>query len=171
MPEKPRSWMRIATQPISPKEPFTFRAVSLADAEMLGVLMDVAYQGTVDHEGESRAQCVEEIRGTLTGKYGPFLDFASFLIEENGQAVSTALLTLWKEQPLVAFSMTAPGAQGKGYAGFLLKQAISALYAKGYPELFLAVTDANTPAVSLYKKLGFEHRGESRAGTAAPLTS
>jgi GNAT superfamily N-acetyltransferase len=165
---RPRSWMRIATKPIPVDRSISFRQATPADAEMLGALMDVAYQGTVDHEGESPAQCVEEMRGTLTGKYGPFLEFASFLIEENGEALSTALVTYWKDQPLVAFSMTAPAAQGRGYAGFLLEQAISALHAKGYPELFLVVTDANIPALSLYKKLGFEHQGESWAGTPAP---
>jgi hypothetical protein len=123
--------MRIATKPIPADRSISFRQAVPADAEILGALMDVAYQGTVDHEGESPAQCVEEMRGTLTGKYGPLLDFASFLLE----------------------------------------RAISALHAKGYPELFLVVTDANTRALSLYKKLGFEHRGESHAGTAAPASN
>lgn len=168
MAEKKRSWMCIATKPVAASSTVSFRRVNVDDAEILGALMDVAYQGTVDHEGESPAQCVEEIRGTLTGKYGPFLDFASFLIAENGEALSTALITFWKDQPLLAFSMTAPRAQGKGYAGLLINQAISALSAHGYPQLFLAVTDANAPAVALYKKLGFKRRGESRSGTPPP---
>ncbi len=147
--------MRIETRVISASSESAYRQVQIADAELLGALMDRAYQGTVDHEGETPEQCIEEMRGTLTGKYGPFLDFASFAIIESSRALSASLVTFWKEKPLLAFSMTDPMAQGKGYAGFLIERSISALAERGYPELYLVVTEGNTVAERLYHRLGF----------------
>lgn len=147
--------MKIATREIPAERPISFRSPGIQDARILGELMDLSYTGTIDHEGESREQCEAEITGTLTGKYGPYLQDCSFLIEENGQALSTCLVTLFKGHPLLAYSMTAPEAQGRGFARFLIERSISALNKAGYREFYLVVTDANTPALSLYRKMGF----------------
>jgi GNAT superfamily N-acetyltransferase len=117
--------------------------------------MDRAYTGTIDWERETPAECVAEMRGTLTGKYGPFFDFASFVIEEGGRIVATSLVTYWREKPLLAFSMTDPDYQGSGYGKYLIERSISALHARGYPAIYLAVTEGNTPAQKLYARLGF----------------
>lgn len=135
---------------------YEFQNISISDAESLGELMDQAYQGTIDHDGETLEQCVSEITGTIQGKYGPFLDFASFLIKEQHQPVSAALVTLWKDQPLLAFSMTRSSRQGKGYARFLIERSINALAERGYLQLYLAVTNGNAPAEHLYRKIGFK---------------
>src|SRR6478609_6848750 len=92
-----------------------FRQVAPSDAALLAPLMDQAYRGTIDSEGETPQQCLEEVRGTLAGKYGPFLDYASFLIEVEGRALSASLVTSWGDKPLLAFSITLPQEQRKGY--------------------------------------------------------
>jgi hypothetical protein len=38
--------------------------------EILGTLMVEAYQGSIDYQGETVDQSIEEVRKTLLGKYG-----------------------------------------------------------------------------------------------------
>jgi GNAT superfamily N-acetyltransferase len=151
--------MRIETSSLPAKKDQIFRQVKIDDASLLGTLMDSAYKGTIDYEGESLEQCIEEMTGTLTGKYGPFLDFASFAVFESGKALSASLVTLWKEKPLLAFSMTDSSAQGKGHAGFLIERSINALAEHGHPYFYLVVTEGNLPAERLYLRLGFVSLG------------
>ncbi|MGZ3694667.1 MAG: N-acetyltransferase family protein [Bdellovibrionota bacterium] len=165
-----RYWMKIAAREIPVSRTLSFRPAVPEDAHALGKLMDLAYTGTIDHEGESREKCVEEMAGTMGGKYGPYFDFASFLVEENGEALAASLITFWKEKPLLAFSMTAPLAQGQGFGGFLIERSISALFSHGYKELTLVVTAGNAPAERLYAKLGFQALGLAPPGTAAPTS-
>lgn len=157
---KIRHWMRKETHQIPLKNTFSFRNLTIEDAELLAPLMDLSYQGTIDHEGETPEQCLEEMQATLSGKYGPFLEFASFVIEdEEGKALSASLVTLYKDQPLLAYSMTLPEAQGKGMSRFLIERSVDALATVGFSSLYLAVTEGNVPAQNLYKKLGFAVEG------------
>jgi GNAT superfamily N-acetyltransferase len=136
-------------------------------AAALAHLMDVAYQGTIDHEGETPEQCLAEMTGTLEGKYGPFIADASFVAIDGPKVISASLITLWKNHPLLAFSMTDPGHQRKGLAGLLIQKSLSALKAAGYQELYLVVTEGNTSAESAYRKLGFERLGLATPGRGA----
>ncbi len=52
--------------------------------------------------------------------------------------------------------MTEPESQSKGMTTFLLKTAINVLLDNGHHDLALVVTEANEPAVRLYRKLGFK---------------
>lgn len=163
--------MKIQTCAVPVARELSYRQVTVQDAETLGGLTECSYRGTIDQEEETHEQCIEEMRGTLTGKYGPFLDFASFVITEGGNAVSASLITFWKERPLLAFSMSDPSVQGKGYAGFLIERSISALFEKGYPELYLVVTQGNAPAEHLYRRLGFSLIGPALPKQPAPPSS
>jgi AmpD protein len=152
---KKRRWMKIATREITTSKSLSFKNAELGDAPDLAVLLDRAYTGTIDHEGETPEQCLKEIEDTLSGKYGLFLDFASFLIPGK----SASLITLWKEKPLIAFTMTAPESRNQGLGGFLIERSISALAQNGYPELYLVVTEGNEAAQRLYTHLGFQDLG------------
>ena len=160
--ERVRNWMKIPTTPLPVNRELWFRRVTSDDAVALALLMDRAYRGTIDHEGESPAQCLEEMHGTVTGKYGPFLDGASFVITEGQNSLSASLVTFWKEKPLLAFSMTDPSAQNKGYSKFLIERSISALAEAGYSQLFLVVTEGNSAAERLYDRIGFIKSGPTR---------
>jgi GNAT superfamily N-acetyltransferase len=152
--------MKISTRSIPVNHSLPFRRVESGDASILADLMDGAYRGTIDFEGETPRQCLTEIESMFSGKYGPFLDFASFVLTsessaESARALSATLVSHWKERPLLILAMTAPEAQGKGLAGSLIERSISALAERGYPELHLAVTFGNLPAERLYRRLGF----------------
>lgn len=164
-----RHWMKIDTNTSFTPIKLQSRPVTMDDVPRLAELMDKAFKETVDYEGETLEQCEDDIRGTLTGKYGPWLDFASFCTTEGAQITSTSLVTLFKEKPLIAFSMTDPAFQGKGLARHLIERSISALSEKGIPHLYLVVTSDNTPAVNLYLRLGFKRIGIAKPGTAPPV--
>jgi RimJ/RimL family protein N-acetyltransferase len=87
------------------------------------------------------------------------ISYTGTIDHEGEVAASTSLITLWKDHPLLAFSMTAPQYQGRGLAGFLICKSLFALKLAGYSELYLVVTEGNTPAEKLYRKIGFEFIG------------
>src|SRR5438034_121885 len=82
--------------PIS--ETWTIQPISQHDASILGILMYDAYHNTIDDEGESPQEAEQEIQDTLTGKYGPLLSNCSFLIEEQGRALSASIVTSWTDK-------------------------------------------------------------------------
>ncbi|WXG44656.1 MAG: GNAT family N-acetyltransferase [Promethearchaeati archaeon SRVP18_Atabeyarchaeia-1] len=133
------------------------RNITPSDLRALGELMLGAYRGTVDDEGETLDDAISEVQGTINGKYGPFLQECSFLVEEDGRATAACMVTWWApmDSPLLAFSMTLPGYKNRGIATFLLREAVNALIDAGYKELRLIVTETNIPARHLYEKLGF----------------
>jgi GNAT superfamily N-acetyltransferase len=155
-PVRHRMKMTTSSLPTVAKE--GCRNILTEDAEKLGHLMVESYRGTIDQKyfgfGEPPEECVEEMQGTLAGKYGDFLDFASFLIEDAQGIQSASIITLFEGRPLLAYTMTAPDSKGKGMAESLIKRSIDALAQHGHTELYLCVTEGN-PAEKLYEKIGF----------------
>lgn len=131
------------------------RLMTRDDVPVLGQLFYAAYFGTVDYEGETEAEAEAAVAATLNGEFGDFIAEASWLAEPMGRAVSASFVTRWQGQPLLAFAVTAPEFQGRGWAGRCTRAAMHSLAALGYSELFLYVTEANTRAIKLYQKLGF----------------
>ncbi|MFG2074030.1 GNAT family N-acetyltransferase [Nonomuraea maritima] len=134
-----------------------FRHPVEADIPALGQLMWDAYRGTPDEEdaGGSVAEATEEIRLTFTGEHGPFLPTASFVADDGAQPVGAALVTVWKDVPLLAYVFTAPSHAGRGLGRRLIEAAMHALGEQGYPLLSLAATEDNVRARRLYASLGF----------------
>ncbi len=137
-----RNWMRFTLgRAQDPGDRFVTTEVTLGHAPALARLMDVAYTGTIDHEGETLEQCLAEMRGTIEGKYGQLIKEASFVSLDGDSGASASLITLWKGHPLLAFSMTAPEFQGRGMAGFLIQKSLLALKNAGYKVLYLVLRD------------------------------
>lgn len=155
MPDRIR--MKLLLKEQSFNNVWQYRTILRKDVHSLGVLMLEAYQGTIDYEGETLEDAVREVQATIDGKYGPFLNECSFLIEE-GERILSACMVAWSERmqlPLLAYSMTHPAVRSQGMATFLIKKSINALHAKRYKEIYLVVTEGNEAAQHLYKKIGF----------------
>jgi len=131
------------------------RSPTEGDIEALGGLMYRAYLGSVDYEGETLAQSVEEIRKTYRGEYGRFDANHSCVVERGGHLASATLVTRWQDRPFVAFSMTDPRFGRQGLARASLERCMGLLHQDGERELRLVVTLANVPALRLYESLGF----------------
>jgi ribosomal protein S18 acetylase RimI-like enzyme len=137
------------------------RTVRRDDAAMLADLMMSAYVGTIDYEGETRAQALEEVQDTLAGRRGPFDWEASRVIAQDAALASAALVITWRDEPFVCFSMTAGPVKRQGLARACLLASMNNLTSRGATRLRLLVTRANLPAVGMYRKLGFEWQDDA----------
>ncbi len=114
-----------------------------------------AYRGTADDGGEGPDQAAAEVAKLLAGGYGNF-DFASSeVVSRDDVIVSATLVTEYDGGAMVAFSMTAPAWQRRGLARAGLLRTMTRLRHAGRDRVDLAVTSANTPAVTLYRAMGF----------------
>jgi len=149
---------------------FRSRSVRPDDAEALAVLLFAAYRGTIDDEGDSFAEALEEIEKTFHGDYGRFLPGCSFVAEEGEFLASACLVSFFEPHnaPLVVFLMTRPETKRRGLARRLLQRSMNALLDEGYTRLTLVVTDGNDPAQRLYKSMGFASIAEDGEALGAP---
>lgn len=133
------------------------RNLNQEDGVPLGKLLFDAFHNSPDDEGESAEVAIEEAQNTLSGKYGPIVWDASFVLFDYSRFVSTSIISIWgkSERPLISFTATLPEYRGKGIASNLINASINALLLKGYKEIDLFVSDDNFPAIRLYEKLGF----------------
>lgn len=131
------------------------RRIKESDLEHIAHIMLDAYMDTVDYEGESYEDAYGELKNVVNDGYGKYIENASFLIEQEGEAASAILINLFREQPLITYIFTAKKYSNQGHASTLIKSSIKALQEMGYKEVILYVTEENTNAVALYRKLGF----------------
>lgn len=158
--EKLRSTLciELTEQEFSKQTPMSSHAINLVrpeNAGAIGKLMERAFRDTIDDEGETAEHFIAEMRATMAGKYGPYIQEASYWIEQEGQPVAATLITLWKEKPLLAFSVTEPAFQRQGLAEFLIRKSMNTLFKMGHAQMELGVTRGNESAERLYRKLGF----------------
>lgn len=140
----------------APPPPPGFRPFTRDDAPALAALMWDAYRGTPDEaDAGSPEGAAREVRLTLAGEYGTFLPAASFVAEDEGRPVAGALVTLYKDLPLLAFLFVAPSRAGRGLGRGLVQAVMHALAEQGHDTLSLAVTRRNHRARRLYDHLGF----------------
>ncbi len=128
-----------------------------ADGPLLGQLMYSSYQGTIDYEGETLEQSIQEMTDTLKGKYGEVNFPASLVVTDGDIAVAAVIFVYFVKQdmPLLTFTMTHPKYQGRGLAQGLIKSCLRSLYDQSFKQCCLVVTEGNRPAQDIYHKLGF----------------
>jgi ribosomal protein S18 acetylase RimI-like enzyme len=132
------------------------RIMRADDVPGLGRLMLAAYRGTVDDEGESQPDAIAEVEHTIGGVYGPLLDNCSFVVEDRERIVGASLATLFESDPFLTYLIVDPETKRRGIGTFLVAATGNALLSAGYRSLDLFVTEANEPAVNLYRQLGFQ---------------
>ena len=151
-----RAFMRVELVPPVQEAGSDVRMFESGDVLDLGGLMYRAYLDTVDYEGETPEQATAEIHKTIQGEYGEFNPTCSKVVERAGLLWSATLITRFQDRPFVAFTFTEPRFSGQGLARKCMQAAMSELFNQGERELRLVVTLANTPAVKLYNRLGFQ---------------
>lgn len=165
----PRDWMTLeitsatkSVQPVIPASP-GLRPFTTADADPLAHLMLDSYRGSVDDNGETLEDAKRDVAKLLAGDFGATDYGASVVVEHAGDLASATIITRDRVAPpplapgeaFLAFSMTAPTWKRQGLARSGLTHAIAILRSRGEPRLHLVVTRTNTPAVALYRALGF----------------
>jgi len=127
-----------------------------ADLEALAELMLSAYRGTIDDEGESLEDAIQEVGSFFDG--APLLE-ASLVAEDRAGLQSACLVSRYDGNPLIAYVMTRPGSKGRGHAGRLVRSTLQRLKQAGEHQVLAAITDGNTPSERLFRRLGFARIG------------
>ena len=143
------AWQRVA-------EDERARVPQPEDGDALAALMLEAYRGTVDDEGETLEETRAVVQQLFDGDFGALLWAVSEVVEgDGGRLVAATLITIWDNQPFLAFTVTAPSRMRQGLARAGVQRAMNRLRAGDETELRLVVTRGNTPAERLYESLGF----------------
>jgi ribosomal protein S18 acetylase RimI-like enzyme len=77
------------------------------------------------------------------------------VVEGGDGLVGASLVAIWESRPLLLYLVVRPQAKRRGIGTSLLARTGNALLGAGHTALDLFVTEANEPAVNLYRKLGF----------------
>jgi GNAT superfamily N-acetyltransferase len=136
------------------------RHVTPGDVREIGKLLNAAYRGTVDDEGEGLELWTRHARDVLTGQYGKFLIAASYLYPAFPPHQSATLVV--ESAPgcaVLGQVVTHPLYANHGLARRLITGGLAPLAGMGYKHWFLEVTVTNVHAVRLYRSLGFAETG------------
>lgn len=153
MPKRIRMSLRLSSNRYTYGEPF--QEVTEALIPTIAEAILDAYEGTVDDEGDTLAQTIEELHLVFQGTLGPLLRDASLVIQKNGDLASGILLCDYRGEATLTYTFTKKAYQRLGYATLLIGRAAEILYEKGYHSLYLYVTMENKEALRLYESLGF----------------
>lgn len=149
-PPVPRSPPGIRVRSMRPEDE---SAVAALHAAAFGPGFDF-YLFQVDPDPVKDSQLA--VRDMLSGRYGEFLPWASFLAEtESGTAVGASVFVRAPYGPLLVSVHVDPAAQGQRIGEALVVASVRALRGRGESVIALNVTEGNRRAVTLYERLGF----------------
>ena len=135
------------------------RSPQVVDLEDLARLMLDAYKGTIDHDGETYEDALNEVRAYFSGERGgPQLMDCSKVYELRKKIVSACLIAESTELqiPIIAYIMTSAEMKRQGLARSLLITTLRGLRDLEYTEAQAVITDGNAPAEQLFIQTGFE---------------
>lgn len=151
--------MKINLQEANFERSSSAETINFNDFSELGDVMYEAFKGTIDYDDESREDATVEVKNTLEGKYGKIVADACLKIKEQEEIASAIVYNILEEDnlPMMTFAMTREKFKRKGFSQQLIKESLMKLKDLGYKECLLFVTEGNKPAVSIYKKVGFQN--------------
>ena len=115
---------------------------------------DVAAVAVLEAENFSRPWSYDAFYKTLSDE-----NYIVIIAKEADALLGYCVLLCTGEEADITNVCTAPATRGKGVATEMLTAIMEVGYARGVTEFFLEVRESNTPARSLYTKLGFEEIG------------
>jgi len=115
---------------------------------------DVAAVAALEEENFSRPWSYDAFYKTLSDE-----NYIVIIAKEADALLGYCVLLCTGEEADITNVCTAPATRGKGVATEMLTAIMEVGYARGVTEFFLEVRESNTPARSLYTKLGFEEIG------------
>ena len=97
------------------------------------------------------AWSLDMLKGSFNGN-----GFYGALIEKDSEIVCTICYLITFDEAELLSVVTKQSERGKGHADRLMAFAETDLKEKGVNNVFLEVRESNVPAISLYKKFGFD---------------
>lgn len=115
---------------------------------------DVVAVAVLEGENFSRPWSYDAFLKTLSDE-----NYIVIIAKEADALLGYCVLLCTGEEGDITNVCTAPTARGKGVATKMLTALMDTGRSRGVAEFFLEVRESNTPARSLYTKLGFEEIG------------
>ncbi|NNJ47904.1 MAG: GNAT family N-acetyltransferase [Acidimicrobiia bacterium] len=122
------------------------------DRMALADLMMSAYVGTIDYDGETREQAVEEVDGAFADEA---LLRESRVAHRDGTIHSAVLVSLVDGDAFIGYVMTRADSKNSGLASALLDQSIEAIWTAGYEQVRCFITEGNRPSEKVFARAGF----------------
>jgi len=114
---------------------------------------------SVQEMGKEDNEVVSNFLGRELSRTADLLKGLAYGLYENGQLVSFAAAPeMLEDLAIIRGVYTAPNLRGKGYATSVCSALVRRLLEKGM-EVILYVAKDNTPAIKVYRKLGFRETG------------
>ena len=149
------------SQPVAP-DPLaeaTWRNPSIADKQILAELMLDSYRDTIDYDGETIEDALNELGSYFSQqlKDPTWLD-SSWLGFMGNKLACASLVGFWKDRnsPLISYVMTASHWKGKRLATLAVSRALQSLAENNYTEVCAVITEGNLPSERIFTRIGFE---------------
>lgn len=129
------------------------RPPTTADRLDLATLMMEAYVGTIDYDGETYDQAVEEVDGAIASEA---------LLAESRVAVgigiihSAVLVSLVDDDAFIGYAMTRADAKNRGLASALLDLSMEAIWTAGFEQVRCFITKGNEASEKVFTRAGFK---------------
>ena len=140
---------------------YEVREPAVGDSATLARLMMDAYVGTIDYEGETEQQALEEVAGYFANE--AYLGVSRIALAD-GAIQSAMLISRLAGIPIVGYAMTRAAVKGQGLASALLDLSVVAVWGDGYEELRAFITEGNTPSEVVFTRSGFAKIGTHADG-------
>ena len=132
----------------------TVRTPTKDDRLALADLMMSAYIGTIDYDGETHDQAVQEVDGWFDRD--TYLATSRVAVDSGGEIVAAILNSTWDEVAMVGYVMTSAERKGEGIASALVDLAVDAMLDDDFDEVTAWITDGNLPSEAIFARAGFE---------------
>ncbi|MDH3679623.1 MAG: GNAT family N-acetyltransferase [Acidimicrobiia bacterium] len=129
----------------------TVRRLDASDSDALAQLMLDAYVGTIDYQGETLAEAIDEVDDWLGGS--PMLAH-SYGAVVGGRLVSAVLVMTLDDVPFVAYVMTDPDHKETGLGRAVVEAALSSLRESSHERVVLYITKGNAASERLFATVG-----------------
>lgn len=102
-----------------------------------------------------------QLKKTMAGEYGPYVEDASFAMKKDGVIVSGLMVTLNGSAPILNLMFTLPRYRRQGYASKLLEASFLALKERGFKHLYSFMELKDYLARDFAEAMGFYEVGRS----------
>lgn len=148
MPDGRTTYEIALTDRTASSRPASVRRAEPGDRAALAGLMLDAYAGTIDDEGESRADAEAEVADWLA--WGGSL--ADSVVERALRAA--CLVSHLEDRTVIGYAMTAAASKRQGLGRLVVAAALDGLAESGVDRVELTITDGNVASERLFAGLG-----------------
>jgi hypothetical protein len=136
----------------------SLRTPKINDQRALAELMLEAYRNTIDYEGETITEAVDEVQRYLApSAINRALLEHSVLLTNGATLVSASLVMYWssRNSPFIGYVISHPFWKRRGLAMRVVAESLCRLVGDGHREVRTVITKGNVPSEGLFLRLGF----------------